>query len=457
MKILKKSLFLPLFIFLVLWFGGAEEKTETFHLQNGIPVYVKNITNDKIDVLYFVVKGGTAYFPSEMSGLEEATFSLMTMASKKYDYDAIQALKYDTRSSFSSYSTHDGAVFSMESINYYFDETFDCFIDCFLNPRFNEKEYNLIMTNYAQDVQEMMNDPSSLVFYYAQKAIYEDHPYSTVSYVTPDSIKNISLDAIKNHHAQILDARRISVVAVGNYSLENGQSVSSLLALLEKRLGNLKPQNYELKSCDVPLLNISGENQIILHSAANGSGYVLRVFSSPAVTDKDYPVARIASDIYSDVLYNVVRENYGDCYTPQSSVLSSASPYGYEYLYRVSNLKDFSAHLKEARKIMENGRVIAGRKKGKYVFDKLENRLTGYINSYINKKYATQATKNGIASRIAASILQFGDISSADHLTEIAKTATKDDILRVFKKYWLENSSRWFVVVSENDKEKVKI
>ena len=111
----------------------------------------------------------------------------------------------------------------------------------------------------------------------------------------------------------------------------------------------------------------------------------------------------------------------------------------------------------EARGIMERGVVISGRDAdGQYVFEPLEDRLEGYINSYINRKFASQATTGGIAGRMCASLLQFGDVFSADALTGIAQKTTADDILRVFKKYWVDGSSRWFAVVSPEDEERIK-
>ena len=57
---------------------------------------------------------------------------------------------------------------------------------------------------------------------------------------------------------------------------------------------------------------------------------------------------------------------------------------------------------------------------------------------------------------MCASLLQFGDVFSADALTGIAQKTTAEDILRVFKKYWVDGSSRWFAVVSPEDEERIK-
>ena len=95
----------------------------------------------------------------------------------------------------------------------------------------------------------MLNDPSSMGFYYAEMLVYQNHPFSTSSAVLPESIDNITIPAMKKLHSQILDSRRISVVAVGSVDLQK------LLVQLETTLGKIKPQNYPLKNLHILLIS----------------------------------------------------------------------------------------------------------------------------------------------------------------------------------------------------------
>lgn len=452
MNRIMKSVFIFFLLFLgSLVFANQDINIEKAVLKNGINVYIKNIPNNKINVVYFVVKGGTDYLTPETSGLEDALFTIMTKGSEKYSYSDIQALEFDTQSSITSSSSRNGCVFGLTSIDYYFDESFEYFVDCFLHPSFDAKQYELMITQYNQAIQSMLNNPSSMLFYYSQKIIYENHPYQISSSVTIDSINNITIEKMKQLHYNIMDSRRISVVACGDFDS------NLLIEKLNDSVGNIKKSSYELSSDKIEQINIQGENAVFLHQSSSGTGFVMRAFASPSVKSPDYPVAKIICDIYSDILFNVVRENYGACYTPQTSILSSESPFGFEYLYRLSNLTDFTKYVQEARNIMKQGKVISGRNKnGEYMFEDLDSRLEGYKNSYINKKYATQETTSGIASRMSASILQFDDLYAIDKITEIVKKTTKDDVLHVFNKYWIEEPSRWFAVVSPEDEEKIK-
>ena len=57
---------------------------------------------------------------------------------------------------------------------------------------------------------------------------------------------------------------------------------------------------------------------------------------------------------------------------------------------------------------------------------------------------------------MAASLLQFGDVQKADELSVIAKRCTVQDVLRVFKKYWIDESSAWVVITGPEEESKVR-
>ena len=448
---MKKFIVAAAFFFVALLSFAEKDKTEKFLLENGIPVYIKNNGESELCAVYAVFKGGVENLSPETSGLESAVFSLMSMGSKNYSYEDLKSFAYETQGGFSSYSINDGSVYGMSCISKYFGATFDRFADSFFSPEFSQREYELLMQGYRQNVAQQMNDSSGMLFYYMNKIIYSGHPYAASTEVTQDSIENITLELIKKYYSSLKDSRRISFVAAGNIDSEK------LIERLNGTFGKLKPLSSPLREDAVPEIQISGKPVVLVHPSADGAGHAVRAFASPAVDSPDYPVARLAANIFSDLLFNVVREKYGICYTPSSSISASDAPFGYDFFYRISNFEELSKALDEACAFMEKGLLISGKKKnGEYITEPLESRLQGYKNSYINRKYSTQATCAGVASRMAASLLQFGNIDSSDSLTEIVKSCGAEDVLSVFKKYWMDEPSRWFAVVGEELEEKAE-
>lgn len=414
-----------------------------YRLKNKIPVYINSEVQNQVTAVYIIVMGGTSVQPAEFSGLEDSLFEMMTFGSRNYSYDKIKSLEYSTQSYVSHYTMYCGSAFYLNCINYYLDDMLPVLLDGFLNPSFKQKEYQMMMNDIVQDLQHCDNDPETILMREISKQIYKGHPLYTSSSVDRESLENITIENMKKHHKEILDASRIKVVAVGKFDIQ------SFVTALDNALGKLKHGKNGISIPENPPLNFPKEKIVLHHKAAKGAEMAARVFVSPAVTSEDYVAARITEDIFSTIMFNVIREKYGACYTPGSQIDSSYAPVGIDYGLRVSDMENFSRYLKEAQDIMLAGKVISSASEKGMTFDSLENSLEGYKNSYIIKKYSSQSTSAGIASRIVSSILQFGDLTSADKIPQRALDVTEDDVLRVFKKYWIDGKSCWFEMRGE--------
>ncbi len=415
-----------------------------YKLKNSIPVYVNTDVQNKVDSVYIVVEGGTVLQTPEYSGLEKSLFNMMTYGSKKYSYETIQSMEYDMQSSVSSYTMYCGSVLNVNCIYYYLDKMLPVLLDEFINPAFDKKAYEIMMNDVKQSIQSKENDPDSILFKEMHKEIYKNSPLLTYADVQAESIKNITIANMKKLHKEILNPARIKVVAVGPFD------VQKLLEQLDSTLGKIPASSKKMKKASYErCLNFEGEKVVLTHKAARGSEFTARVFATPEVTSDDYVTARIVSDIYSTTMFNIIREKYGACYTPQSWIDSSFDPVGMDAGFRVSDMDNFEKYLKECEKLMLEGKVISSVNSGKVVYDSIDNCLRGYINSYISKKYSSQSTSSGIASRITSSILQFGDVTSADKIADKALKVTSEDVMRVFRKYWVEGKYRWFEMRGE--------
>lgn len=421
-----------------------------YRLKNGIPVYINDSVPNKVCSVFIIVEGGTMIQKVEYSGLESSLFEMMTMGSKNFSYNDIQLIKYENQSSISHYSMYSGSVLTLNCINYYLDQMMPIMLDGFLNPAFNQAEYDLMMNNYYQDIQFKENDPESILFDAIHKTVYKDHPFLTTSSVNKDSIKNITIENLKLHHKEILSPSRIRVVAVGNINIEKfiKQLNGSLGKLKGKRTFSVSKRVSNVESSLKPL-NINSQKFVLKNKNAKGAELICRVFASPSVLSEDYIAARITEDIFTSLTFNIIREKYGACYSVGTKIISSPDAYGFDYGLQVSDMENFPKYLKETQELLKSGKIISSIDNNSVIYDTLENSLPGYINSYLTRKYSSQSTSNGIASRITSSILQFGDITSAEKIPELAKKVTKDDVLRVFNKYWLSENCQWFEMRGE--------
>jgi len=420
-------------------------------LANNIPVYIMQNGSNRMYAVYIVVQGGTSLLSPDKSGLEYALFSMMTVGSEKYPYDELKSIEYKTKSTVSRASLNEGSILELNCIDYYFDTMLPVLADGFLHPSFDQEQYENLMKNFRQNIQEMNTEPGSILMYNVEKTLYKNHPYETMTTVTEDSIDAITIDNMKKLHDTLLDANRISIVAVGKFNEK------SLLNKLNKTLGKIPSSGKPFVPATVEPIVVGGKPQVYTSPSAAGTGFVLQTFSSPSIESDDYVPSCIAANMYSELLYGIVREQYGACYTPSSSVVSSKAPFGMVLLYQVSDLEHCASYVAQAQSLMQQGKIISGKSfDGSFMYADIGERLEGYVNSYLNSKYQGMQTNRGVAAKIAGSILQFNEPEKYLSLMKQARTVTADDIVRVFTKYWCSQGSQWFAVVGPADKEKAQ-
>ena len=333
---------------------------DEYTLDNGITVYVKENHSNRLVSLALLRKGGVKEFSPEQSGFEMSLIRMLKSGSKKYSYSDIQDLKYKTQASFYAVSANEGSYFEIDCLDYYLDEMLDVLADGVFNPLFDETEFNTMMKEHTQRLQRMQSDPSSLGYYAGVDEIYSGHPYETHPWPTENSINNITIDGLKNVYGSYLDSDKISFVITGNVK---GKKIVKKLNEYFGNIPNLSGQSDKnlIEKTDMAKVEIK-EKQITLSSpASEGTGFILGFFASPAVTEEDFMSAQIASDMFSDMLYQVVREKYGACYTPSCGINWSNAAFGVIDLYRVSDLENIISHVNEAQNLMEQGKLISGK------------------------------------------------------------------------------------------------
>ncbi len=441
------ALFALILIFSAVAFSEKRD-TPSRSLKNGIPVYYKSVDSTRMCSVVITMKGGSSMYAREFSGIESALLELMSRGSKKFPYAKIQELSGEKHISFSHSTSYAGSTFSFSCIDYYFDEALPIFLDCFLNPSYDEIQFENMRTEFNQDIQKILNNPESFLFYTMKKEIYKNHPFESSAGVLPESLENITIENLKSHYEKLLDASRMSVVAAG--ALDE----KKLARTLEKTLGKIPRSEKKFEMPEIPALEISGENVVLQNAAISGSGHIARVFKSPSIFSKDFIAARLAAEMYNEVLFNIVRTMRGACYTPSTSIGFSPAPFGEDFLYRVSDLQNAARYLHEAQESFASGKMLA-LVEGKIEYDSIEERLPGFVNKYITSAYTNQQTCALIAGRAASSLLQLGDIDGLDKFVEQAKNVRAVDVIRVFKKYWADDSFRFFAIAGPEDAEEI--
>ena len=413
-----------------------------YTLKNGIPVYFVQNNENAIDAVSIVVKGGRTYLKPEQSGLENALFTTMARESKKYSYEKRQQISYEKNSTIFSNSIDNASMLTLECIIYYMEELLPILTDSFMNPAFTKPVYETMMTEYSQVIQQEQNDPWSLLQKTFDDIAYKGHPYEASCTPTEESIDNITIDEMKKWHKSVLDSRRIMVVAVSSVKADK------LIEKLNSTIGKIKPLKTVLPVVQIDEIKLSGEPVVLTNAAATGSGYAGRIIATPSYKSDDLYAAKLAAEIYSTTAFNLIRTKYGDCYSVGSYARTSAAAFGGEYLYMISNMTNFARDFAEARSIMAAGKYVEKlNDDGTYEFSTIADVLPGTKNTFINSTYSASTRTAGRMSQYISGLVDFDDITISEKIKDKIDAVTADDVLRAFKKYWVEQEGRWIAVV----------
>jgi zinc protease len=407
-------------------------------LSNGIPVIFKKNPASQICVVQLVIDGGTPLVSRDDGGLEDVTLNLMLHGSGSYPYAVIQKLSYDESFSFSSSSGRDYSVAGFRCIKKSFDRIWPVFADSIRNPVFAETDFKIIMTEAAESVKNTQNDPSSLLMQTVKDLAYTDHPYASSDDVTERSLNTITLEKVRAHYAEMMNAARLSIVVTGNFS---EAEIKPLVARIDESFGSIERRPFSRPA--IPPLKVTGSAVKVPCRTAGDTGYAAGYFACPSRDDPAYISFAIATMYLDDILFARVREQHGAVYSIGTGVLSGRTSLGIISVYKATE----QAHLKE---YIEDAVNAFPDEKG------IEEKLDQYKNKYITTLFETSQNAAGVAGNIIASLEYYGAFDAYLHRSAQVQAVTAAQVAAAYRRYLAQkpeaaengrvNPVRWVVV-----------
>jgi len=177
-------------------------RAQETQLSNG--AYLMVLEDHRVPSVQFeiiMIGAGGYYDPPGMPGLADTTASLMDEGTATKSSEQIaQAL--DTMAASVSVSANEGsqiATVTGSALTDQFDAVLALASDILLNPSFPEKELALYKSRTRAGLEEQRSDPDFLRQERYSKAVYGDHPASSVG-VTRESLEKMARDTLVGFH-----------------------------------------------------------------------------------------------------------------------------------------------------------------------------------------------------------------------------------------------------------------
>ncbi|MCE1206005.1 MAG: insulinase family protein [Spirochaetia bacterium] len=412
-----------------------------FTLSNGIPVYVKENKANKVRNISFVLRGGSLTIPQDKAGWPLLAFKTAARASVNYPYAVVTDLLDETSSSISASATFEYTALSLNVLDKYFAKLLPVWADMVTQPAFAKSDFDQVKSEAVLNIQSKDQNPWAKTNLLTNQKFFEGHPYAANPDGTEATIGKAQLDLIKAWYAENLSADRAFIVAVGDFSSE------SLETELEKTFAAIP--NLKLGPVpEAPAFAKTSQGRLFIEEDEQSRGvvYMRGDFAAPNPGSADYFSASLAMKLFSDLLFTIVRDQYGAVYTPGSYIRSFGANYGSITIYKTSATEKIKSYIDEAAGVMADGRCVSvdpSRPGEESKFMKIPDALEAYKQMFKNEYFNALRTNSAMAGMMIRSVIDSGD--PADWIMDVQRiqAVTPGQILEAFSHYVLEGGFTW--------------
>lgn len=410
-----------------------------FSLSNGIPVVLKNISSEKNIELRLLFEGGASSCPRGKSGLDLLTFEVISQS------PAVKELSSHGKYFCVALCANDFSTYGFSCAAADFDEAFAAFAKSILEPDFSHEDY----LSKESEAENAALDRSENLRFALLDAVAENllrsHPYYDGIFYK--SASRVSEYDIEENLKNLLDARRIKIIAAGNFSaLQYGEKKSKasqedsfaknaarIFEMLEESFGAILPG--EFSAPQIPEINFANKKDAKKEFEFAGNYYCAALCQkAPERGADDYEAFALASLAADYVLRReLVQKN-------------TATSCGTAILNGRQSIAMIVANgINEGSDIKES---IAAALEKNLSAEEIAPLLNAFKNIYASKIYASEKNCHVTLEQIASSIFYEG--SASEYLKRIEKIErlTAEEVRAAYEKYFL-SEEKFFAEVKK--------
>jgi zinc protease len=409
-------------------------------LPTGLTVLHAERHNLPIVMVTLLVKASPLNEPPEKAGLANLTASLLTEGTKKRKATEISQEIEFIGASLGASADSDYSTISLSVLKKDIEKGFDLFADVLLNPTFPEGEITRVRELIKGSLRQSEEEPSFVASKAFSKAVFGDLPYGRLVPGSVGTLDTIKKEDIERFHAVYYRPNNAILSVVGD--ITDGE----LTALVNRFLP-------EWKSAEIPVAQTSfkahREKQTLLIDKDLTQANIILGHEGISRENPDYYAVSVmnymlGSGGFSSRLMQTVRDELGLAYDIHSSFV----PFKYAGLFEVgAQTKNSSANtvitevLKEIEKIRSHP-----------VSDQELDDAKAFLTGSFPRRFDTNRKIADFLPAIEFFGLGFDYI---EKYPSYIKAVTKDDVLRVAKKY-LDPENYVLVVVAKQSEAKIE-
>ena len=191
------------------------------HLPNGLTIATVEKNAVPLVTIYLLVKAGANAEPADKAGLADMTASMLEKGTKTRSATEIAEAVEFLGGSINSGAGWNNSFVSITVTSDKIDQAMAILADVVLNPKFDQKEIDLLKTQTLDELTGSLKQPGFLASYVASKHSFGEHPAGG----TPASIASITAADVNKFYSANYDAAHSVLIFAGNISAEAASAV----------------------------------------------------------------------------------------------------------------------------------------------------------------------------------------------------------------------------------------
>lgn len=396
-------------------------------LKNGLTIITESTNRVKSFALGICINAGSRDDEDKFNGTAHFLEHILFRLSKHGSTKKLNS-KFESIGAYvNAYTAKEFTYFYTRALEQNLEKAFNLLTDIIFPQEFLKKEIDYERKVILEEIKLYQDDPDELIFDYADRLIFGDHPLGKPIAGEIDTVSEINSNVLEDFYKKFYQPQNIIISVVGNIEHDN------IVELVEKRFGWLANE-VNSSARTKPIINKSQQKQLFMGVQ---QGYILVgrdicEFNS----DDKYPLIilnEIFCDGMSSRLQNKIRDRYGLAYSLESDIYFFSDT-GTFYISAVSDRHSIpkiqELILNEMEKLKRNGIYLSEFKRAK---EQLKSRVM------IDNEDITYKMKSLIKNELYLQKFENPNdtIANFDYLVI-------EDINRVIDKYL--NPAEWSII-----------
>lgn len=407
-----------------------------YSLENGMTVLLERNASSQVVAVNVWVKTGSACETEGEHGLAHVHEHMLFKGTEKRSVGEIAKLVEAGGGDINAFTSFDETVYYVVSARRFLPTALDVLSDVMENSAFDPGELEKELEVVLEEIRRGEDSPRRVLSQKLFSTAYEVHPYGRPVIGTARSVGGFTREKILEFYRKWYSPDNMILVVVGDFD------PGAITQQIESTFGKIARR--KTPACDLPAEPDQAATRTFALGRDVSTGYFGFAFHIPSAGHSDTPVLDVVGNILgsgeSSRLYRRLKEEKG----------TVSDIYAYAYTPMHDGLFVVGGTLRPEKIKDASGRILAELEllKGEPVSERELSKAKISIESdYVRSR----ETMQGQARNLGYLEVEVGDHGYEAEYLDRVKGVSREDVIRIAKKYFTQNNLTAGVVVPQGE------